>query len=288
MKRTQLDQVLELRLLPVTLSRGELADRAAELARVVEERGTLDLLRKVDAARWRFKLGAVAEAVERLAHVVASGAEDRETEVTAWLEGTDRIVLRLDTGDEIERRPATPEELQTRLFEAPAVVEAPAVGKKRRRKVGRPAESSLPFTAEHRAALEESEARDREYHARIAAEDRDAAAMLAGHGPELDPDEFERRCAAPKCDRDVAYPDNYCDEHDPERSAELAARLGVSPPVSQEVRRFEVELARLNAKRDYEERGARLERAELERRQRDAELERAERAVGRPPEGSIP
>ena len=121
MKRTQLDQVLELRLLPVTLSRGELADRAAELARVVEERGTLDLARKADAARWRFKLDAVAEAVERLAHVVASGAEDRETEVTAWLEGTDWIVLRRDTGDEIERRPATPEELQTRLFEAPAV-----------------------------------------------------------------------------------------------------------------------------------------------------------------------
>lgn len=230
---------LEVRLTPV-----EVAERAGELAHAVEHRAELDAERRTVMAEWRETMGKAGNAVENLAHVVATKTETREVRCRRSFVGAEVLTHRLDTGEEIERRAASDEERQRALFDEPP----PKMARKKR------ARNPLPESLSHFCVFDgcvQTRAEGGELcpsHVRMKAnpdlrcvvdgcsqeairpayscpshekasryaEERDRAAIARGEGPEvLDEDNDDpRRCAHPTCDRTVDAPDNYCEDHD--------------------------------------------------------------------------
>lgn len=115
------DQILN-RLLPVSLTDEEVAARAQELAQAELYRcqvgDELETEKSVWAERKKFleaRVTTASAACERLGKVVKNREEERSVECAAHIEHGTYTLARLDTGEVILVRPASPGELQLQL-----------------------------------------------------------------------------------------------------------------------------------------------------------------------------
>ena len=106
------------RKLPVQLNDEEIADRGRAVAKAVEERAALQEAKKEADADINGKIKEQGGIIRTLSRVIATGTEEREIEVEVKKDNESRTVsvIREDTGEVVETRPMTAEELQQNLF----------------------------------------------------------------------------------------------------------------------------------------------------------------------------
>lgn len=106
------------RKLPVKLNDEELADRGRAVAKAVEERAALQEEKKAADADINGKIKTQGEIIRCLSRVITTGTEEREVEVVMNKDNETSMisVVREDTGEVVESRPMTAEELQQNLF----------------------------------------------------------------------------------------------------------------------------------------------------------------------------
>ncbi len=106
------------RMLPVRLSRPELDERSRALASSVDKLADLERRKKVATAAFKLDLDEVLEQQRQLAQAVRDEAEDRLVKCK-WVQVFEqRLVqlVRLDTGEIVESRAMSVEELQEEMF----------------------------------------------------------------------------------------------------------------------------------------------------------------------------
>lgn len=110
----------EIRSLPTTLSREERDDRARALATSVADHLRVATTAKVVASDYKEQLKEIDTSIQRLQRAVNSGVEDREVKCEIHLDGNVAHIVRTDTQETVDTRPATREELrsqQTTIFD---------------------------------------------------------------------------------------------------------------------------------------------------------------------------
>jgi protein subunit release factor A len=127
------------RKLPVKLNDEELADRGRAVAKAVEDRAALQEEKKAADADINGKIKSQGEIIRCLSRVITTGTEDREVEVAINKDNESRMisVVREDTGEIVESRPMTADELQQNLF-------PPRAAKKFKGKLAEEGESGGP------------------------------------------------------------------------------------------------------------------------------------------------
>ena len=102
------------RKLPVQLTDDEIADSGRSVAKAVEQKAALQEEKKAQTADIKLQ----GEIIRTLSHVIATGVEEREIEVEVRKDNDSKTVsvVREDTGEVVETRAMTPEELQQSLF----------------------------------------------------------------------------------------------------------------------------------------------------------------------------
>lgn len=95
----------------------EIADRARELGTAINRWRQLDDERKQAASRYRDELAALDGDIRELAQIVATRTETRMVEVEHRPDYDARMmhVYRLDTGELVDSRPLTADEMQVEL-----------------------------------------------------------------------------------------------------------------------------------------------------------------------------
>lgn len=114
------------RALPTRLSPEERDDRARELARQVREKGRVESAAKESASEFKEQIKAIDKAIFRLSEAANNGVEERDVECHEVLAGNQVTVFRRDTGEVVETRAATKQEMQrqqTTIFDVPGVAE---------------------------------------------------------------------------------------------------------------------------------------------------------------------
>lgn len=108
--------------LPVKLTFGELEERKASLVEATKSRELREQTlqawkdaRKAEQKTMEADVMSVANECFRLAHVIEHGEEPRDVKVHDVLDGTTVTSVRVDTGELLAQRAATPEELQLPL-----------------------------------------------------------------------------------------------------------------------------------------------------------------------------
>lgn len=124
------DSVTIYRSLPTRLSQEQIDDRARELARQIRQSLAAEQSAKQSAAEHKEVMKAIGKEVTRLTDAVNNGVEYRDVECRAVTMGNETTIFRQDTGEVVETRAATKEEmerLQTSILDMPGVAseEAP-------------------------------------------------------------------------------------------------------------------------------------------------------------------
>lgn len=106
------------RSLPVRLTDTELLIKAKELSAKVAELDAVEATKKSVAAECKVKYDTLNSDIHHLAKILRTGREDREIEVQEIRNDPARTieVVRIDTGEVVESRPMTINELQKPLF----------------------------------------------------------------------------------------------------------------------------------------------------------------------------
>lgn len=102
------------RKLPCTLTNNELLVRGSELAEAEEEIVALRIEAKIVASDFKERINAAACEVARLARIIKAGKEDSHIDCF-WekrFATQEAVLIRDDTGEIVERRTLTKEELQ--------------------------------------------------------------------------------------------------------------------------------------------------------------------------------
>ena len=104
--------------LPCQLSHDEVNDRAQQLARILGERGTIELEAKEIASRAKQRMKKLDRKSQKLAEVVRTGVEHRDVEcIERRVYDTNRIeVVRVDTGECVRWREMTAKDRQGDLY----------------------------------------------------------------------------------------------------------------------------------------------------------------------------
>jgi hypothetical protein len=103
--------------LPCELSMDEREVHSMKASELSYERKTLLSEMKRRDKEDRQKLKALATDIERLSDEAATGFETVPVQCSEEIDGEDVKLVRTDTGEEVERRPITPEEATRDLFE---------------------------------------------------------------------------------------------------------------------------------------------------------------------------
>lgn len=101
--------------LKVKLTEAELAERGARLAHEVSEIRKLEDRKRESAAEFKTAIDALTQSSRTLAGIVERGEETRDVECYLAIRGDEAFIMRLDTGDVVDRRKATEEERQEKL-----------------------------------------------------------------------------------------------------------------------------------------------------------------------------
>lgn len=101
--------------LKVKLTEAEIAERGARLAHEVSEIRKLEDRKRESAAEYKTAIDAFTQSSRTLAGIVERGEETRDVECHLTIHGDQAVIRRGDTGEVIERRNATEEELQEKL-----------------------------------------------------------------------------------------------------------------------------------------------------------------------------
>ena len=98
--------------------RAELGER---VARLVEERENLDAEKKLAAKKYGQEIAEIDGEIGSVARLIRKKYEIRsvECDVINDYKAKTVVVMRIDTGEPVESRPMTPDELQGRLFDGP-------------------------------------------------------------------------------------------------------------------------------------------------------------------------
>jgi hypothetical protein len=104
------------RLLPVTLTPIEIDERAHALAKSAAQVARLEKSAKLAAADWKERISEEKEVSTKLMNAVNNGVEDREVQCEIRIVGNVYEVVRLDTLETVDARPATKEELRSRDY----------------------------------------------------------------------------------------------------------------------------------------------------------------------------
>jgi hypothetical protein len=105
------------RLLPVTLTPIEIDERAHALAKSAAQVARLEKSAKLAAADWKERISKEKEVSTKLMNAVNNGVEDREVQCEIRIVGNVYEVVRLDTLETVDARPATKEELRSRDYQ---------------------------------------------------------------------------------------------------------------------------------------------------------------------------
>ena len=110
-------------ILPVELTDEQAKEKAKSLAQVCEEIAKVEDEKAASAKQFNGKISELETKRADLARIVRTGKEDRQVECQEEIIRDDRsvVTVRLDTGEEIRRRDAHPNELTkgNTLFEKP-------------------------------------------------------------------------------------------------------------------------------------------------------------------------
>lgn len=111
--------------LPHTLTPDEIEDRAREIAGLHQEMARVDAERKAAAGVFRVKLKELDARMTELAVVLESGVEHRDVEVFVERDQIEKLlrIRRADTGEIVESRAMSEEDLQEEMFSSAEVVE---------------------------------------------------------------------------------------------------------------------------------------------------------------------
>lgn len=104
------------RSLPCPLTDAEVAYRADKLANLVREMHAMEAEKRAEAQRFKTAIEEHDAAIEALATQVRTRTEYRTVECQEQLRGSLVDTVRCDTGEIVERRPASKGELQQSLF----------------------------------------------------------------------------------------------------------------------------------------------------------------------------
>lgn len=109
----------ERKILPCALAEYEVTERGRLLSARVKELEDLQEEKKQVNAKLKDQIDSTTKEVKRLATIVKNGVENRVVTVLHRLDEKEKAVesIRMDTGEVIYVRPATPQELQIRLFD---------------------------------------------------------------------------------------------------------------------------------------------------------------------------
>ena len=116
--------------LPVQLTPEEKQERGEQLAASVEQTAALREEKKASTAEITSKIKLSTEITRKLSRIIASGTEDRDVECDATKDFERKTVTtyRSDTGEQVDQRPMSAEELQEEMFQ-PKPERAPVKGK---------------------------------------------------------------------------------------------------------------------------------------------------------------
>lgn len=114
--------------LPHNMAPDEIEDRAREMALLHQEEARLDAERRVKAAEYRKKLAELDLQMTQLAIVLESGIELRDVDVLVERDRQEKIlrIRRADTGEIVESRAMSEEDLQEEMFTGADVIELAA------------------------------------------------------------------------------------------------------------------------------------------------------------------
>jgi hypothetical protein len=105
------------RILPVSLTDAEIDERAHALAKSVAAVTRLKKQAKMAAAEWKEKISDEEEVSNKLTNAVNSGVEDREVQCEVRISQNVAEIVRLDTFETIDVRPATKEEIRNQSYQ---------------------------------------------------------------------------------------------------------------------------------------------------------------------------
>jgi hypothetical protein len=117
MSATMKKPVLVSRVLPVSLTEAEIDERAHALAKSVAAVTRLKKQAKMAAAEWKEKISDEEEVSNKLTNAVNSGVEDREVQCEVRISQNVAEIVRLDTFETIDVRPATKEEIRNQSYQ---------------------------------------------------------------------------------------------------------------------------------------------------------------------------
>lgn len=122
------------RSLPVKLTERETLEHGRNMAKARRDYAVLDEQRKAAADDFKSRMASVELVMERHARAVETGEEPRQVECADELVGNQVRAIRLDTGETISTRPATPADRQVDLLGDPSPEddEPPPAGKRLR------------------------------------------------------------------------------------------------------------------------------------------------------------
>ena len=103
------------RRLPVHLTDEQKLIMGHDLAATVQEAASEVEAQKTQKEQMKAKLSELAARAARLSSIIASGTEYLDVEVEVRLGAAEVQVVRLDTGEVVERRPPSDQERQQRL-----------------------------------------------------------------------------------------------------------------------------------------------------------------------------
>jgi hypothetical protein len=109
---------VETRTLPVRLTEDEITQRGRAIAKFVKDQTEIEEAKKTAMSGFKEKLDVCAESIGKLSRSITTGEEDREVECH-WNKDFGRRVadlIRNDTGEVVETRPLSADEMQEKLF----------------------------------------------------------------------------------------------------------------------------------------------------------------------------
>lgn len=105
------------RTLPTKLTPIEIDERALALAQSVAEHTRIKRAAKIAAADWKEQIDDEEEKIQKLSRAANTGVEDREVECEIRITGNVAEIVRLDTLEVVDVRPATKQELRDRYVQ---------------------------------------------------------------------------------------------------------------------------------------------------------------------------
>ena len=103
--------------LPCEMTEEQVIQKAQELAAAVKEHEDHAATTKDIAGKRREELAAIEDRTRKLCRMVTTRTEERKVEVSEVLFGREVNLIRLDTGEVVETRPAKEDDVTASLFE---------------------------------------------------------------------------------------------------------------------------------------------------------------------------